>query len=1455
MTRKLTFLILALFTLIAGPGWGQSREALTTTLTNANIVAAGDANSSYANWDLTDDNDFEYHAYAIKNKHSNATSSYHFLQIKKYASNTAYYIQLPMLPGAIQSINMTVSSSSKPMTDGGNSATLYFSNSNSTSSAGDGVASGTGDSSVTIDASSLNLNTGYITASGAVRIWDIEITYLGTPSTTPSITVDPTSIDLGTVNINEEAEATFTVSQANLTNGITLNAENGNLDVTSIVAGAGDTEVTYTITPNAAGEFSDVITISCTDLENDIEINVSGNAIDPSVVETYELYSGSLEEGDYVVYYNGKAMKNTISSNRLDYTEVTPANNVISNPDAAIVWHIAPSGDYWTIYNASVSKYAAGNGTKNQAALSSDGTDDGSLWTVNGTATYDFTNKKNTSSSVNATLRNNGTYGFACYGTGTGAPLSLYKKVNSSSVATPTFTPAGGTYTTAQNVTISCETEGASIYYTLDGSTPTNASTLYTSAIAVNETTTVKAIAYVGEESSNVATATYTIVAPLTSITVTGTAADLWKGDAFSHEGITVTANWGDNTQTDVTNDATYSGYDMNTAGEQTVTVTYMEKTASYNVTVQTIANTQATAYTIAQAIAIIDAGKDLNSEVYVAGTISQLDENNNAPQYKNLTYWITDESSETEFEVFRGRNLNNTDFNSNNDIEIGADVIVFGKIAKYQSTYEFSQGNYLVSYTAPQVDKYDINLNHNEYGTISADLATASAGQTVTLTAIPIEHYHFVEWTVLDGDANEVPVTNNQFVMPASDVEVEATFEEDESVVFTYHYNGEEYLDGIDYEGTVITLEEDPELSPVGFSFVGWSTSIASTDVIVNTTYTLSEDVDFYAVFEKASSSKGQAVTIIDGSQLTSTVTSQDTEMSFDGKTIVVSEGAKQTDVAGTAVNNFVEGSAILIGKNGKYIYNTTAFDNITKFEIYSHKGASTNVAIGVTFSDSPISEYDAESANTWTATLTQNDEVYDASSKLPANAKYFWYQVTNSYNSQVQFRITYGNGSNTTSRYTRVYDDVYSFEGGDLTVEGPSIVVSGYTLNVSGDMSNTNPANLIIEDGAQLIQNSSNVKATVLKNITGYTGDNDNYYLIANPTAINVEEDDYDALDGCTTFDLYTFDPTAELEWVNIGQTAQKVTFDRNVGYLYANAQDMTLHFRGYLLPTNETTNINLVYYTGGEASREFPGFNLIGNPYTCNAYVNGYNFYTMSDGEFVINEGSATIAPCEGFFVEATEANQSVTVSTAAPVTAPNALSLNVSQNRGNVIDRAIVNFNGSNNLHKFMLNPAHTNLSIAKGGETFAAISTEAEGELPVNFKAEKNGTYTITVNTKNVDAEYLHLIDNMTGMDVDLLSTPSYTFEAKTSDYASRFKLVFGVNNTASESSDSNFAFMSDGNLVIDNIDGEATLQIVDELGRVISTETVSGSYNKALNLKAGLYILNLNGMTQKIVVE
>lgn len=79
-------------------------------------------------------------------------------------------------------------------------------------------------------------------------------------------------------------------------------------------------------------------------------------------------------------------------------------------------------------------------------------------------------------------------------------------------VAAPKFSVAAGTVEAGTSVEITCATEGASIYYTLDGTEPTAASTLYAAPIVVNEAVTIKAIAVKeGLNDSPVATAAYTI--------------------------------------------------------------------------------------------------------------------------------------------------------------------------------------------------------------------------------------------------------------------------------------------------------------------------------------------------------------------------------------------------------------------------------------------------------------------------------------------------------------------------------------------------------------------------------------------------------------------------------------------------------------------------------------------------------------------------------------------------------------------------------------------------------------------------------------------------------------------------------------------------------------------------------------------------------------------------------
>ena len=194
-----------------------------------------------------------------------------------------------------------------------------------------------------------------------------------------------------------------------------------------------------------------------------------------------------------------------------------------------------------------------------------------------------------------------------------------------SSVATPVISLESGTYIGAKSVTITAE-DGASIYYTLDGSTPTSESTAYSSDISITESCTLKAIAVKDGVSSNVADATYTIV--------------ITEGSGTLED--------------------PYTAADANLVAEM------------------------------------------LLEDVYVKGIISEI-KSLNVEKYKRAQYCISDDGTKTnQFLVYNGYYLNGADFTSNDQIQIGDEVVVYGDLTVYGTTKEFAADNYIVSQAVP---------------------------------------------------------------------------------------------------------------------------------------------------------------------------------------------------------------------------------------------------------------------------------------------------------------------------------------------------------------------------------------------------------------------------------------------------------------------------------------------------------------------------------------------------------------------------------------------------------------------------------------------------------------------------------------------------------------------------------------------------------------------------------
>ena len=524
----------------------------------------------------------------------------------------------------------------------------------------------------------------------------------------------------------------------------------------------------------------------------------------------------------------------------------------------------------------------------------------------------------------------------------------------------------------------------------------------------------------------------------------------------------------------------------------------------------------------------------------------------------------------------------------------------------------------------------------------------------------------------------------------------------------------------------------------------------------------------------------------------------------------------------------------------DGESIYYTTADGAEVSFKMYDHMNDIEYNECIVTYLNNPY-------------TVTINGEDHDQGWWDPENPIMLNFTTPTPVTPvTVQWEDTLGN--------TGVSQNV--------TVPDNTIIIipDGY-IAYADDITFGANSSLVIEDGGQLICNNP-VDASVIKGIAASAkAGTDKWYTISSPV-------DSPLLDAVTNlvnstapdnYAMFIYNEPNHL-WLNQKKQDNASLFNNLTngrGYLYWNTGD-SLVFNGTL--NVGPVNYPISYTTTGD---DFEGFNLIGNPYPHNIskgvggaiesdYLTEGYYVLNNDYEWQVKYYDEPIKPTQGIMVEATEPFtlqiQDINATATAERGTNGFIELVVSNERYNDVTYTLFsNKAGLTKINRLNAETPRIYFQRENGNFAIATINNEVK-DLAVNFEAGTTGNYDLNVKT-NAQFDYLHLIDNMTGTDIDLLATPSYSFDARTTDYTSRFRLVFAPANQSGD----DFGFFSNGNLIIPGIEGEATLQVIDVIGRVLSSETFSGSYNKAVNASAGVYMIRLiqgnDVRTQKIVIK
>jgi hypothetical protein len=1006
------------------------------------------------------------------------------------------------------------------------------------------------------------------------------------------------------------------------------------------------------------------------------------------------------------------------------------------------------------------------------------------------------------------------------------------------------------------------------------------------------------------------------------SADVTGATTVFHVGDAFTHEGVVVTAHYDDESTANVTNDAVFSSPDMSSAGEKTVTVSYtennVEKTTSYNITVNAPATLESitlsgdyptvfTQFDVFSSEGIVvtanfddETSSNVTSEATFSGyNMSTVGAQTVTVSYggKTATYGITVNAYVQPTSI--AANLNNTTFgvdtgNNGDDqsYEVDNVTIVAGCLSNAQNdTYydsnhvRFYDKSYLkmtaptgynitkIVFTANGTWNGSISVNVGEYDnsnktwegeTSQLDFSFAAQNR-IASAAITLERQKVLSSISLSGDYPTTFPVDATF--SHSGMIVTATYDDESTKDVTANATFNGYDMSTDGEQTVTVSYTENNVTK--------TTTYDITVIVPATLTSISLSGTYPTVFDKgdAFSSEGIVVTAHydDESSMNvtedatfsgynmSTVGEQTVTVSYSDKTATYNITVLQTGIAsnpytvaqalantpssGTSANVYIHGvvsgffKTNITGDGSNYRYYISD-DGTTTNQLLVYKGKGLD---NVTFSDADdllVGDI---------VTIYGGLTTYQSTKEIASD-------------NYIINMVRPGAGSDpaaiagTVVDFTIANDDNY-------------IVASNTTLTVTGTLTNNGTAaNLIIEDGGQLILHNSGVQATVRKTTAASSAKVTSAWNAISSSVDYVEISKFikDESDEQNQHNVYRYDE-ATVYWQEYRYTSNAFTnLTNGRGYLYRSLIS-GVEFAGDVNVGNIDCS-DFLSWSCDEYGGRYKGFNLIGNPFTHNItwsniidknYISGDGYYTLeSDGTWNTQTTDGTIAPMQAFLIQAIGASPALKIANVAPVKGDDdrfggdQIMFNVENSEYS--DVAYVLFKKGHGLNKIEHRNDKTPMLyiINEDGDYAIADMPDNTSVINLGFEAKTMGEYTISLKVKG-QYSYMHLFDKLTGDDVDMLVEDSYTFIGSQSDRKDRFVLRLNYNAANIDNESDIFAYQSGSDIIIS---GEGELQIFDITGRKVMTTAINGV--EAINgLNNGVYIFKLEGKTQKIVVR